>query len=63
MQIKPGEIIVETATGREYVIEEVAEASPAIPERWIGFRNLHTGKLYSFAQSQIEQDFHIRTSQ
>jgi len=60
MLIKPGEIIVEKTTGREYVIEEVAEPQAMIKQRWVGFRNLHTRKLYSQPEDQIRKDFEAK---
>ena len=60
MLIKPGEIIVEKTTGREYVIEEVAEPLEPITERWIGFRNLRTRLFYSQPESQIREDFEAK---
>ena len=63
MWIKKGEIIVETLTGREYVIEDVAEPLEHITERWIGFRNLRTRRLYTAEESQILRDFGPKTSQ
>jgi len=63
MWIKTGEIIVETLTGREYVIEEVTEPLGHITERWIGFRNLRTRNLYAAEESQILRDFGPKTSQ
>jgi hypothetical protein len=63
MLIKAGEIIVEKTTGREYVIEEIAEPNEHITERWIGFRNLRTRKLYTADEPQLRRDFEPKVSQ
>jgi hypothetical protein len=63
MLIKTGEIIVETATGREYVIEEIAPPTGTQTNTWVGFRNLATRRVYTNTVEAVQRDFHAKTSQ
>lgn len=60
MELKTGEHYRERATGREYVLLNIAEHAD---NTWLAFANLETRKQYTQTLAKFEQDFEPAASQ